>query len=130
MLQSYQMYRRPILAIAKLAGPILVLFILGLLPWFDNWAHLFGFIFGFLLAFALMPYVTFGKFDRHRKIINILVCLGLATVLFIVLILIFYVAPLTTCDSCQYFNCLPFTDDFCDNMQVTFKKTSTYSAFG
>ena len=127
VLQSYQMYRKPVVAILKLVIPILTLFLFGLLPWFDNWAHLFGFIFGFLLAFALMPYVSFGKFDRRRKIISIVVCLGSAMGLFVLLTLIFYVAPLTDCHACQYFNCIPFTDDFCENMEVSLKKTSTYS---
>lgn len=127
VLQSYQMYKRPHIAILKLFLPILVLFIFGLLPWFDNWAHLFGFIFGFLLAFALMPYVSFGQFDRRRKIISIIVALGSSLALFVILILIFYVAPLTDCEACQYFNCIPFTADFCENMEVNLKKNSTYS---
>lgn len=128
MLQSYQMYRRPGLAIMKLVTPILVLFFFGLLPWFDNWAHLFGFGFGFLLAFALMPYVSFGKFDRRRKLISVLVALGSAFGLFMLLILLFYIVPLTECSACQYFNCIPFTATFCENMQVSLKKNSTYSA--
>ncbi|KAK7112224.1 inactive rhomboid protein 1-like isoform X2 [Littorina saxatilis] len=127
VLQSYQMYRRPHIAILKLAMPILVLFLFGLLPWFDNWAHLFGFIFGFLLAFAVMPYVSFGHFDRRRKIISIVVSLGSAIALFVILTLIFYIAPLTDCEACQYFNCIPLTKDFCENMQVNLKKNSTYS---
>lgn len=129
VIQSYQMYRRPHIAILKLAAPIFVLFLFGLLPWFDNWAHLFGFLFGFLLAFALMPYVSFGKGDRTRKIITLLVCFGVAVGLFVILVLIFYVAPLTECDFCHYFNCIPFTSDFCENMQVNLKKNSTYSKY-
>lgn len=129
MLQSFQMYRRPYIAILKLVGPIIFLFLLGLLPWFDNWAHLFGFVFGFLLAFALMPYLSFGSFDRRCKIISKLVTLGAAIGLFVILMIIFYVLPLTDCEFCHYFNCIPFTADFCDNMGVTLKKNSTYSAY-
>nr|KAG5712655.1 hypothetical protein BaRGS_029710 [Batillaria attramentaria] len=95
VLQSYQMYKRPHIAILKLVGPICALFVLGLLPWFDNWAHLFGFFWGFLLAFSVMPYVSFGTFDRHRKIVTIVIALGAAIGLFIILVIIFYVAPLT-----------------------------------
>lgn len=28
----------------------LVLFLIGTLPWIDNWAHIFGFIFGLLIS--------------------------------------------------------------------------------
>lgn len=128
MLQSYQMYDRPAIAILKLVGPILVLFLFGLLPWFDNWAHLFGFFVGLFLAFALIPYVSFGKFDRHRKLISILISLGFVVGSFVLLIILFYVAPLMECAGCQYFNCIPFTAEFCDNMQVNLKKNSTYSS--
>lgn len=129
VLQSYQMYKHPRVALLKLCLPLLCFFILGLLPWFDNWAHIFGFIFGFLLAFALMPYITFGHFDRRRKIITILVCLGAAIGLFTLLVIIFYVAPLTDCNWCIYLNCIPFTADFCENMAVELKKNATYSAY-
>ncbi|XP_041363411.1 inactive rhomboid protein 1-like isoform X2 [Gigantopelta aegis] len=129
VLQSWQMYRNPLKAILKLGIPILILFLLGLLPWFDNWAHLFGFIFGVLLAFALLPYVSFGKFDRRRKIIGIVVCLSASVGLFVLLVILFYVVPITECEACQYFNCIPFTADFCTNMQVSIKRNSTYSKF-
>ncbi|GFO31503.1 rhomboid-like protein [Plakobranchus ocellatus] len=127
VIQSYQMYRRPWRPVLITVAPLLCFFILGLLPWFDNWAHIFGFFFGFLLAFAVMPYVTFGKFDRHRKFISIIVSLGLAIGLFTILVLVFYVAPLTECDWCIYLNCIPFTADFCENMAVDLNKKSNYS---
>ncbi|KAK7505246.1 hypothetical protein BaRGS_00003408 [Batillaria attramentaria] len=129
VLQSYQMYKRPHIAILKLVGPICALFVLGLLPWFDNWAHLFGFFWGFLLAFSVMPYVSFGTFDRHRKIVTIVVALGAAIGLFIILVIIFYVAPLTECAACSYFTCVPFTAGLCDDSHVNLKSRQTYSAF-
>ena len=49
------------MAILKLVGVTAVFFLAGLLPWVDNYAHLFGFIFGFLLSYALLPFVTFGE---------------------------------------------------------------------
>lgn len=129
VIQSYQMFKHPHVAVFKLCLPIAFLFVLGLLPWVDNWAHLFGFFFGFLLAFSLMPYVTFGHFDKRRKVITVFACLGASVILFAILIVIFYYAPLTDCEWCAYFNCIPLTIDFCDNMNVRLKKHSTYSKF-
>lgn len=128
-LQSIQMLKRPCLEVSKVLGFILFLFILGLLPWIDNWAHLTGFIFGFLLAFAILPYITFGKFDKTRKCVMILFGLGGATILFVMLIILFYVSPIYNCPGCQYFNCIPFTDDFCKNMEVRINRDSTYSSY-
>ena len=89
----------------------------------DNYSHLVGFLFGFLLSFALLPYVTFGEFDRKRKLIAVVVSLvtvvGLLTLLFI----LFYVAPIYDCTYCSYFNCIPFTPKFCKNMEVKIRRT-------
>ena len=128
-LQSMQMLKRPCLEVLKVLGFILFLFILGLLPWIDNWAHLTGSIFGFLLAFAILPYITFGKFDKTRKCVMILFGLGGATILFVMLVILFYVSPIYNCPGCQYFNCIPFTDDFCKNMEVEINRDSTYSTY-
>ncbi|KAL8561230.1 hypothetical protein ACOMHN_024486 [Nucella lapillus] len=128
VLQSFQMYSNAHVAILKMALLSLTLFIFGLLPWFDNWSHIFGFIFGFFLAFALIPYVSFGKFDRRRKIMTIIICLGITIGGFFVLILIFYIAPLTECKMCKYFNCIPFTEDFCQNMDISLSNRSNYDS--
>lgn len=128
VLQSWQMLERPSIALLKVAVPIVLLFLLGLLPWIDNWAHVSGFLFGFLLAFALLPYVSFGKYDRRRKIIGIVLSLGGAIFLFVLLVVLFYVLPLYNCPGCQYFNCIPFTPDFCKNMEINIDRNATYSS--
>jgi hypothetical protein len=129
MLQSWQMYRSPVTAMCKLVLPILFLFALGLLPWFDNWGHLGGFIQGFMLSFALMPYISFGKFDRRRKIITLVVCLGASIALFIIQVVLFYSFHLKSCEFCLYFNCIPFKEGLCDSYTVTFKNKSTYADY-
>lgn len=128
VLQSWQMLERPSIALLKIAVPIVLLFLLGLLPWIDNWAHVSGFLFGFLLAFALLPYVSFGTYDRRRKIIGIVLSLGGAIFLFVLLVVLFYVLPLYNCPGCQYFNCIPFTPDFCKNMEINIDRNATYSS--
>ncbi|WAQ96006.1 RHDF1-like protein [Mya arenaria] len=128
VLQSWQMLQRPAISLLKVAVPIVVLFLLGLLPWIDNWAHVCGFLFGFLLAFSLLPYVSFGQFDRRRKLIGIILSLGGAILLFVLLVILFYVLPLYDCPGCQYFNCVPFTPNFCKNMEVNIDRNATYSS--
>ncbi|KAK3586226.1 hypothetical protein CHS0354_025672 [Potamilus streckersoni] len=127
VLQSFQMLKKPGLAVLKITIPILVLFLLGLLPWIDNWAHTCGFIFGILIAFAILPYVSFGQWDRRRKIIGIVISLGGCILLFVLLVLLFYVVPLYSCPGCQYFDCIPFTENFCKNMEININRESTYS---
>uniref|UniRef100_A0A1I7XMM4 Rhomboid domain-containing protein n=1 Tax=Heterorhabditis bacteriophora TaxID=37862 RepID=A0A1I7XMM4_HETBA len=45
---------------------ILGLFASGILPWIDNWAHLFGFIFGLLLTIITFPYLDFAPKEVNR----------------------------------------------------------------
>jgi len=105
-------------ALGWLSGVTLFLFVAGLLPMIDNYAHLIGFGFGLMLGFALMPYVTFGGRDKRAKLAAVIVCLVLTVGLLTVLFIAFYVASIYTCPGCQYFNCIPLTDTFCRTSEV------------
>ncbi|XP_078609789.1 inactive rhomboid protein 1-like isoform X6 [Branchiostoma floridae x Branchiostoma japonicum] len=111
--QSWQMLQAPWRAILKLSIIVLVLFLLGLLPWIDNFAHITGFICGILLSFSFLPYITFGAFDKNRKRIQIIVSFLLFVAFFSGLVVLFYVRPLTDCQGCEYVNCIPFDKTFC-----------------
>lgn len=116
------MLKHPTKALCKLLIITFLLFVIGLLPWVDNYAHLFGFVFGFLLSFALLPFVSFGPYDRHKKVVLIWVCLLSAAFLFICLVLLFYIIPVYDCKICSYFNCVPITADFCATQNINFKR--------
>ena len=60
VIHQWPRLKYPEMALLKMVGVTAVLFLAGLLPWVDNYAHLFGFIFGFLLSYALLPFVTLG----------------------------------------------------------------------
>ncbi|XP_050295701.1 uncharacterized protein LOC126735679, partial [Anthonomus grandis grandis] len=122
VLNAWPMLKHPNQALCKLLSITLVLFLIGLLPWVDNYAHLFGFVFGFLLSYALLPFVSFGPYDRQKKVFLIWVCLLTTMILFIVLMLLFYIIPVYDCKICSYFNCLPLTRDFCANQNINFKR--------
>ncbi|XP_071965321.1 inactive rhomboid protein 1-like isoform X2 [Antedon mediterranea] len=118
VLQNYQILRNPGSALGKLLIIISALFVLGLLPWIDNYAHLGGFICGTLLSFIFLPYVYFGEFDRNRKRLQIVISTVLLLLYFMAMFIIYYLKPLRNCNWCSYFNCVPLTEDFCSNMDV------------
>ncbi|KAF7284601.1 hypothetical protein GWI33_021883 [Rhynchophorus ferrugineus] len=122
VLNSWKMLKHPNKALGKLLLMTLGLFFVGLMPWVDNYAHLFGFMFGFLLSYALLPFVSFGTYDRQKKIFFIWVCLLTALILFIFLVILFYIIPVYDCKICSYFNCLPITRDFCATQNINFKR--------
>ncbi|RDD43903.1 Inactive rhomboid protein 1 [Trichoplax sp. H2] len=114
--QSWQILKRPVRAIGKLAVIVLVLFVFGLLPYVDNFSHFGGFIFGLFLAFAILPYVSFGKWDRRRKRLQIIISIFIVGGLFCAILFIFYRGRPFECKVCRYLNCIPFTDHFCKNL--------------
>lgn len=122
VLHCWPMLKHPRRALSKLICILLGLLILGVLPWIDNYAHLFGFIFGFLAAYAFMPFISFGHYDRRRKIFLIWVCLVLIIGLFVLLLTLFYNVPVYECDVCKLFNCIPFTRDFCASQNIQIKR--------
>ncbi|XP_032674700.1 inactive rhomboid protein 1 isoform X4 [Odontomachus brunneus] len=122
VLHCWPMLKHPRRALSKLILILLGLLVLGILPWVDNYAHLFGFIFGFLAAYALMPFISFGHYDRRRKILLIWVCLILIVGLFALLLALFYNVPVYECEVCKLFNCVPFTRDFCASQNINFKR--------
>ncbi|XP_007574079.1 inactive rhomboid protein 2 [Poecilia formosa] len=117
LFQGWQMLEKPWKAFLKLLGVVLFLFLCGLLPWIDNIAHIFGFIGGLLLSFAILPYVTFGTFDKYRKRILIVVSLVFYVGLFSSLVVWFYVYPINL-HWLEHLTCLPFTSKFCEKYDI------------
>lgn len=114
--QSWQILKRPGKAIAKLVIIVILLFLFGLLPYIDNFSHFGGFIFGWFLAFAVLPYVSFGKWDRRRKRFQIMISLIIVCGLFFTISVMLYRGQSLKCNACKYLNCIPFSDHFCKNM--------------
>jgi len=124
VIHSWRILSNPGEAIFQLLAILVLLFVFGLLPWIDNYAHLAGFVFGFLFSFAMWPYVPYLK--RRGKIISVCVCMSAFVCLFVLLIVLFYVSPLYECPNCQYFNCIPFAPEFCRNMEVVISRSHKY----
>ena len=67
LFQSWQVVPNRGWELLKLLMVIAVAFVIGTLPFVDNWSHLGGFAFGILSAIVFLPYITFGKADLARK---------------------------------------------------------------
>lgn len=107
---------------------LLVLFVLGLLPWLDNWAHLFGFVSGALLSLVLIKDIQIEE-KGLTKLRIIVVSLALFVLMFVLLMIGFYVVPITEGSWIQYFNCIPFDDTFCHNMDVSITRGASYTKY-
>uniref|UniRef100_UPI003D9CBF1D GFP-iRhom2 fusion protein n=1 Tax=Homo sapiens TaxID=9606 RepID=UPI003D9CBF1D len=117
LFQSWPLLERPWKAFLNLSAIVLFLFICGLLPWIDNIAHIFGFLSGLLLAFAFLPYITFGTSDKYRKRALILVSLLAFAGLFAALVLWLYIYPINW-PWIEHLTCFPFTSRFCEKYEL------------
>ncbi|VDP10340.1 unnamed protein product [Soboliphyme baturini] len=112
---SWRFIAHPWKALSQLLLPLLLLFVAGLMPWIDNYAHFFGFLAGFLLSLALFPFIQFKKHDSHLRLVIILVSLAVLAIVIALLIVFFVVTPLWSCEICVYLNCIEISPHFCDN---------------
>lgn len=76
-----------------------------------------GLVFGLISAVIFVPYITFGQWDACWKRILLIICVPLIIVLFVAGFVTFYLLGVRTtpgfCPGCQYFNCIPYSADFC-----------------
>jgi di/tricarboxylate transporter len=107
---------------------LVLLFSLGLLPWLDNWAHIFGFISGVLLSGVLIKELQFEEkgLNKFRVIVGSFLSF---VFMFVVLVIVFYVTPPTEGSWVQYINCAPLDETFCQNMDVSITRGSSYTSF-
>ena len=121
----------PWVALGKLLSIVGVLFLLGTMPWVDNYAHFFGFLTGFLLSYALMPYISFSRSttSHNRRTALVILCLLITFLTFLVLVLVFYLSPIPDCTWCRYLTCIPFTKDFCADQNINFRKDPPIVSF-
>lgn len=119
----------------KLAGVSAALFLLGLIPYVDNYAHIGGFVFGFFISGILVPY---GNFKEVRKLTNksdgkdidrifltvkvVMIFVGLVAVLglFALFLVLLYVVQ-DTWVGFSYLTCIPFTSTLCIDQQVVIR---------
>lgn len=140
-LQSWKIVKDPWVVFSKFLGLGIFLFVLGFLPFFDNYAHMSGLLSGIVLSFFLLPFLgvppmvslqkliaasiqptaAYEKFVlqiRRRRLFIIFGCAALWISLTMTCVVFFYWLPVTHCPFCKYFNCIPIAPYFCDNMDV------------
>ena len=116
LFQSWQLIDRAWLELVKLLVPLVILLAIGTLPFIDNLANIGGLLFGIPSAIIFLPYITFGKVDAWRKRILLIICVPILLLMFIVSFFVFYfIRDPDFCSFCHYFNCIPFTSNFCSN---------------
>ena len=122
-----RLLKSPWMEFLKLLVVATVVFLLGLLPFIDNFAHIGGFVFGFLISGILIPYhslkdlgvksPTEPKHDYFRIVKIVMVVAGIPAVLLLLVLffVLFYVVQ-DTWDGFRFLNCIPFTSSICQDL--------------
>eukprot|EP00127_Corallochytrium_limacisporum_P000465 Clim_evm21s13 gene=Clim_evmTU21s13 len=119
LFQQWQMLWDPWSTFFKLFLLVLFSLAIGLLPWIDNFAHVFGLIMGILTGLIFLPYLTFSKWDARRKRLMLAIAIPLALIVFAIAFIAFYSTQNPNfCSWCRYISCVPFTDDWCSDEYV------------
>eukprot|EP00299_Pterocystis_sp_00344_P003356 c1392_g1_i1.p1 GENE.c1392_g1_i1~~c1392_g1_i1.p1 ORF type:complete len:560 (+),score=124.63 c1392_g1_i1:25-1680(+) len=115
IMQSWQVIENKTRVLVMIIVQLLLILALGTLPWFDNFAHIGGLIVGIVCGYAVLPYLHFHRKDRITKYLIALHARVLLLILLAVLVILFYVVDdvIGFCKWCRYFNCVPYTNDFC-----------------
>ncbi|CAG2105595.1 unnamed protein product [Medioppia subpectinata] len=118
--ELYQMWKileKPYFVLAKQLAVALVLLFLGFLPWIDNYAHVTGFVIGGLLSLALIPSNMTAE-TRTKHIVIKICCFAAVLLIIITLFVLLYNVPIYDSKIFKYFNCIPFTSDWCANQDI------------
>ncbi|KAL6631934.1 rhomboid-domain-containing protein [Neocallimastix sp. 'constans'] len=109
LIQNWKLVVHPIRDLIKLIVIIILSFSIGFLPYFDNFAHIGGFIMGFLTGLIFLPSIAFSENGGRIKKILQFVAIVVSVFLFFWEIKSFYNNE-DGCEWCKNLNCAPFID--------------------
>nr|KAJ3420116.1 hypothetical protein HK105_006070 [Polyrhizophydium stewartii] len=106
LIQNWSLIKHPWIELFKMLANIIFSFMIGMLPYIDNFAHVGGFVTGLPLGILFMPKIYFSKWDRRRKLALMVLSLPALVVFFALVTKGFYDNTMS-CTWCKYFNCIP-----------------------
>ena len=80
---------------------------IGFFPYIDNFAHVGGFFSGILAGLIFMPTIHFGKWDKIRKRVLMVLSIPALGVAMWLMLKSFYDTSTNDCSFCKYVNCIP-----------------------
>lgn len=127
---------RPWKEALKLAVVCGFLFLLGFIPYIDNYAHMGGFVFGLLISGVLVPYGDFKEVqkltgrDQNNKffVVKLLMILGGLPVVILLYVLFFVLVYVVqdTWKGFSFLTCIPFTSTLCIDQQVLIRNRDEF----
>ncbi|KAJ3332632.1 hypothetical protein HDU76_013587 [Blyttiomyces sp. JEL0837] len=106
LFHNWSLILNPYWELAKLFLTLVVSFLIGMLPYIDNFAHIGGFFCGFFAGLIFMPTIHYSKWDGRVKVGLQIVSAPVLIIILVFLVKGFYDAG-NNCPWCKYLNCIP-----------------------
>ncbi|KAK2144245.1 hypothetical protein LSH36_775g00038 [Paralvinella palmiformis] len=122
---------KPGQAIGKIIAVAIFLFVVGLfLVDVNNWSNFFGLFYGVCVMLTFRPIKELRGVPASKAcwVSTIVVCAVLSIGIIVILVVLFYVIPVTECDACLYFNCIPVTPTYCDGLTVSIHRNTSIAS--
>ena len=108
LVQNWKLSVNPWREFSFLIAEVIMLFLMGTLPFLDNYAHFGGFVVGVVCGFIFIPSLNFSKFDQMKKRFLFIVSVPVLIALIVFFFVAFYKLNIgQTCIWCKYINCIP-----------------------
>lgn len=115
LVQFWTLVQQPLIELGKLSTVIILLLFTGTLPYLDIFGMIIGLVLGVLCGVLVLPFVTFGKWHAHVRVILVLVSFSLLFAAYVMLLHVFInVQSIGNCKTCELLNCLPYTTKMCE----------------
>ncbi|KAH0795345.1 Clan S-, family S54, Rhomboid-like serine peptidase [Histomonas meleagridis] len=108
LIASWHTLKKPVFRLVAMIITILILLLIGLTPYVDNFVHIGGLIMGFLFALMMLPNLNFGKCERCCHGIVAFLAFPVMATLYMISLVVFFreVVNDNWCKWCHYLNCV------------------------
>ena len=111
---NWPLLERPWVDWSILTSMVVLFLLLGILPFIDNFSNIGGFVCGTVTGLILVPRISFGKWDRRRKIIALCLAVPTLFVMYFLAFWYFYAGDtFNSCSWCQVIDCVPQGTSWC-----------------
>lgn len=115
LLQFWSIVQSPGKELVKILVVITLLLFCGTLPYLNIFGMVAGIMVGMLCGVIVLPYITFGDWGAHARIVLVSIALLLLFGFFYLSFhLCVQVQSLDTCAVCTFIDCVSYTEKMCD----------------
>ncbi|XP_025094261.1 uncharacterized protein LOC112563978 [Pomacea canaliculata] len=116
--QAWHLLKKPQNEVIKLACFLIILLLMGFLPYVSLLATVTGFVCGTVCALIFMPYITLDRWAKGRRALLMTCGLVLLGLIYVAILFTFIQIQPRPCHLCQSLDCVSLTETMCDEWDL------------